>query len=298
MKSIKIAFTLLLISGVILTNLFAENFMWEVQGGYNKAYLLGSIHTMPKDIYPLDEKIERAFLESDKLVMEVNPTKFDQQEINNFIITHAVYQDTTNLKTHLPQDIYQTLNAKFMELGFKDDQVKAYKPWFVSINLSLGALQKIDVEKEQGIDLHFLKKAEEREMPVLELETALAQFEALSSMDKETQKDVLINSLDELDDIPKFFDKLLQAWKDGDAEKMNEVSRQKILEAEEELPGIRDYYNELFLNRDKNILEKITAFLEDEEKSTYFIIVGAVHLVGDDGLLQMLQEKGYKIVQM
>ncbi|MCF7793788.1 MAG: TraB/GumN family protein [Candidatus Cloacimonetes bacterium] len=297
MKKILVAGVLIVILVAFAVNLQAKNFMWEVQGGKNKAYLLGSNHTMPKDVYPLDEQIEKAFEESDKLVVEVDATSIDQQEVNNYIVMHAIYRDSMNLKTVLPDDVYKTVNEEIMELGFQDDQVKVYKPWFVSINLSLGALQKIDVEKDQGIDLHFLNKAKEREMPVLELETAISQFKALSSMDEDVQKDVLINSLAELDDIPKFFDKLLIAWKDGDADKMNELSRLKILEAEEELPGIRDYYNELFLKRDKKIVEKIADYLESEEENTYFIIVGAVHLVGEDGLLQMLQDKDYKIVQ-
>jgi uncharacterized protein YbaP (TraB family) len=297
MKSVKVVIVTVLMLIALMQILFCKNFMWEVQGGKNKAYLLGSIHTMPKDVYPLDEKIESAFQESDKLVVEVNTNKLDTKEITNYVRKYAIYQDSTNLKILLPKDIYQVVNEKVMELGFKDDDIKAYKPWFVSINLSLGALQKIDVEAGLGIDVHFMAKAEEREMAILELESALSQFKVLSSMDDEVQKDILVMSLDEFDELPKLYDKMLKAWEEGNAKLLNEVSRLKILEAEEDLPGIKDYYNELFLKRDEKIVEKIVTFLEDKEENTYFIIVGAIHLVGEDGLLQMLKDKGYKVVQ-
>jgi len=89
MKTINFVLTLLITLGTILCNLYAVNFMWEIQGGANKAYLLGSIHTMPVDVYPLDEKIESAYKESDVLVVEADATTIDQTAVNNFIVANA-----------------------------------------------------------------------------------------------------------------------------------------------------------------------------------------------------------------
>jgi len=90
---------------------------------------------------------------------------------------------------------------------------------------------------------------------------------------------------------------MLESWKTGDAETMNIQTKMKLLELTDELPGITHYYNEVFVNRDIKIVEKLTGYLEEEEEHTYFIIVGAFHLIGDDGLLKLLQNKGYKIKQ-
>ena len=297
MKIINFVITLLIILAAIVTNLHAENFMWEIQGSQNKAFILGSIHTMPKDVYPLDEKIESAFQDSDVLIVEVDATDLDQEEVNNFIIANAVYRDSINLQTVLDKEIFDNLSQKFQELGLTEDQLKAFKPWFACLNLGLGALQKINITTGQGIDLHFLNKAHEQEMTILELESAITQLEALSSMDEQTQIDYLQYSLDDYENTVEDFMKMLENWKTGDAEAMNTQTKMKLLELKDELPGIIHYYNEIFVNRDINIAEKLAGYLESEEEHTYFIIVGAFHLVGDDGLLKLLQDKGYKTIQ-
>jgi len=297
MKIVTFVITLLMILTAILTNLYAENFMWEIQGGKSKAYLLGSIHTMPKDVYPLDEKIETAFSDSDVLIVEADPTTLDQTEVNNFIMTNAVYKDSINLQTVLDEELFNNISVKMQELGLTEEQLKSFKPWFVSLNLGMGALQKIDITTGQGIDLHFLEKAHEQEMTILELETAVSQLEALSSMDDETQIDYLQYSLNDLENAKKDFMKMLECWLAGDAEAMNKQTKMKLLELKDELPGIVHYYNQIFVNRDINIAKKLAGYLENEEDHTYFVIVGAFHLIGDDGLLNLLQNKGYKTIQ-
>ena len=298
MKIITFVITLLMILSAILTNLYAENFMWEIQGGKNKAYLLGSIHTMPKDVYPLDEKIETAFDDSDVLIVEVDATKLDQQVVNNFIIANAVYRDSINLQSILDEELFNNISLKMQELGLTEEQLKAFKPWFVSLNLGLGALQKIDITTGLGIDLHFLNKAHDQEKTILELETPIIQLEALSSMDEQTQIDYLQYSLEDYENSKENFMKMLECWKAGDADAMNTQIKMKLLELKDELPGISHYYNEVFINRDINIAKKLARYLEGEENHTYFIIVGAFHLIGDDGLLKLLQDKGYKTIQL
>jgi len=89
----------------------------------------------------------------------------------------------------------------------------------------------------------------------------------------------------------------LECWLAGDAEAMNKQTKMKLLELKDELPGIVHYYNQIFVNRDINIAKKLAGYLENEEDHTYFVIVGAFHLIGDDGLLNLLQNKGYKTIQ-
>ena len=297
MKIINFVLTLLVILVAIVSNLQAEIFMWEVQGGQNKAYLLGSIHIMPEDTYPLDEKIEKAFEEANVLVVEVDITKIDQEKIQAVIVEKACYKEGKNLQTEIPEDLYKSVSEKFEELGVPMDQIDIYKPWFVSMNLGLLSLQKLNITAGLGIDVHFLNKANEKKMEILDLETADSQLEMLASNPGKVQIDYLQYSIDDYEQSTAIFMEMLEAWKTGDTEKMNKVSKVKMLELEEELPGIIDFYNKLFTERDEKILVKIEKLLNNEEDHVYFIIVGALHLVGDDGLIKLLNEKGYKIIQ-
>ena len=162
------------------------------------------------------------------------------------------------------------------------------------------ALKQVKIEKAQGIDLHFINKAKarEKEMPILELEKPVTQLTALSSMPEDIQSKFLQSCVDDFDKVQEQFGKVLAAWKKGDTDSLDKLARQKIKDMEAELPGIMTYYNALFPEREKEMLKKIATYLEDENKQTYFVIVGAFHLVGDDGMLQALKDMGYTIRQL
>ena len=273
------------------------SFLWEVENGKNKVYLLGSLHIMPEEVYPLDDRIEEAFEEADILVVEVDATTLDQEKVQAFIIENACYAEANNLQKELPEDLYKSVSEKFAELCVTMDQIDIYKPWFVSLTLGLSGLSKLDIKPGLGIDLHFLNKAQEKEMKILELETATSQLEMLASFPEDIQNDYLQYTLDDYENSKELFMNMLATWKAGDTDEMNAITKVKMLELEDKLPGITGYYHRMFTERDEKILDKLELLLNDEEEKVYFIIVGAIHLIGDDGLLKLLQEKGYKTKQ-
>jgi len=177
-------------------------------------------------------------------------------------------------------------------------QIDIYKPWFVSMNLGLLGLQKLDITAGLGIDVHFLNKANEKNMEIRDLETADTQLEMLSSNPDKVQIDYLQYSIDEYEQSKETYMNLLGAWKSGDTEKMNKVSKVMMLELDKELPGITNFYHKMFTERDEKILIKIEKLLNNEKEKVYFIIIGAVHLVGEDGLIKLLNGKGYKTKQL
>ena len=297
MKKTLTVLTLILVISSIACQVQAGSTMWEIQGGKNRAYLLGSIHIMPENAYPLDTKIEEAFNESDVLVVELDATAVDQAQVQAFIGKHGIYTGGNSLKKALPEELFATIVEKSSELGLSEAQVNMFKPWLVSLNLTMGALQKIDIKSELGVDMHFLNKAKEREMKILELETVTSQLEALSSLSESVQEDYLEYAISEYDSAGENFTEMLQAWQNGDTGKLYELSKGEMLKLAEEMPGIEDYYRRLFTQRDREIAKKIKGFLEDEQDQTFFIIIGAFHMVGDDGLIRVLEEMGYQTEQ-
>lgn len=183
-------------------------------------------------------------------------------------------------------------------MGFTKDQLNRFKPWFVGLNLGLAKLKKLDVDAGLGLDIHFLNKAHEQGIEILELEIPTSQMEMLASLPENIQMDYLSYTLGEYTKIDSTFHEVLDAWQNGDTERTNTLSRVKMRELEDEMPGMEEYYNRMFCEREKQIAEKIEGYMDDEEGRIYFIIVGAFHLVGDDGLLKMLEDNGYKIKQL
>ncbi|NQV16951.1 MAG: TraB/GumN family protein [Armatimonadetes bacterium] len=280
------------------SQIWSDSFLWEVENGKNKVYLLGSLHIMPEDVYPLDDRIEEAFKEAEILVVEVDIANADQGKIQALIVEKAFYKEGRNLQTELPAELYKAVSEEFEELGVPMTQIDIYKPWFVSLNLGILSLQKLNITTGLGIDVHFLNQANEKEMEILELETAASQLEMLSSNPDKVQIDYLQYTIDDYEQSKATYMDMLDAWTTGDTEKMNAVTKVKMLELGEELPGIIDFYNKMFTERDEKILGKLEVLLNNEEEKVYFIIIGALHLVGEDGLIRLLNEKGYNIKQL
>lgn len=274
------------------------NFLWEVNDGGTKLYLLGSIHLMRKEMYPLDEKIEASFQNSDILVVEADPSKIDQQKMTELVMQNGFYKEGESLETKITAELYQKVSETFNNFDTPITQIRKYKPWLICLKLGLMNLEKLGMKSELGVDVHFIAKAQEREMEILELESADLQITLLSSFPEEHQIDYLEHVLNDTEDIERAVNDMIAAWKTGNVDSMNATVKQRILEDADKLPGLRDYYNNLFSQRDEHIFQKLITYLKSDSGKTYFVIVGAGHLVGKDGLLQMLEDNGYKTVQL
>jgi len=276
----------------------SKNFLWEVENEGTKMYLLGSIHLMPKNAYPLNPKIEASFNESDVLAIEADPGKIDQTKVQQLIMSTGMYPEGETLKTNIDTELYQKIEKVFKTFGMPMQQIDMFKPWFVGFNLAVLQIQKTKMDPKLGIDLHFIEKARSEEIEIIELESGMAQLELLTSFPEESQEQYLAYSLDNYQNVQEMFDTMLDAWSTGNAELMNTATRQKMLDFCKTMPGMEEYYDKMFFQRDIKIVEKLDKILKSNDGKTYFVVVGAGHLIGKDGLLQLLKDRGYTTKQM
>ncbi len=275
-----------------------NNFMWELQNGDTKMYLLGSIHLMPEDTYPLDEKIKSCFEKADVLAIEADPTKIDQTKVQQLIQANGLYPPGETLKANIDSVLYKKVEAVFTSFGMPMQQINMYKPWFVSLNLEMLEIQKTKLDTKLGIDMHFINQANEKDLEIIELESGIGQIEMLVDFPEESQVQYLEYTLENYENVHELFDTMITAWKTGDADLMNKATKKKMLDFCKTMPGLEEYYEKLFLQRDNKIVEKLDNMLKSNEKKTYFVVVGAGHLIGEDGLLQLLKSRGYKAKQL
>lgn len=276
--------------------LHADLPMWQMNNGENTIYLLGSIHIMPKDIYPLEPELEQAFDDAEVLVVEVDATTLDQQAVNTFIMQKATFQDSTTLQDVIGEELYAEIEPICIELGFPKETLNRYRPWFIGLNLGFAGIKKLNLDLGDGIDIHFLNKAHEREMEIIELETATSQLEALSSSSDSVQIGQIEYSKDNYEKAGTVFIDMLEAWKAGDADSLAAISRERIQKEAKEMPSLTEYYNALFVDRDTEFI--IKALMQKDDNKDYLVIVGVFHLVGDDGVIARMKEQGYSIAQL
>jgi len=267
-----------------------KSFLWKVQSKTNTVYVLGSIHYLKKEIYPLDEKIEKAFDESEILVVEADVANIGKEDMQK-LLENAFYTENDTLQKHLSPESYGLVKKKLEELGASLEVANKYKPWFLGLNLvSLEAL-KLGCDPNYGIDRYFLEKAAERKK-ILELESLEYQFKLFSGLSEKDQQSFLLYILKDIKVLEQELDKLVKAWNAGD-EKGIELIMTKSIKEDKRLVPI---YEKLVVERNRKMVSKIAEYLK--EKETFFVIVGAGHLVGNQGIIKLLKGKGFFIEQL
>lgn len=269
-----------------------KSFIWKISSAVNSIYLLGSIHVADPEIYPLDSAIEDAFALADSLVVEVDITQIDEMQMLQLVSDYGTYPQDEGLRDHIPEDLYVQLDEQFEQLGVNNFALlDIYRPWVVVATQEELQLQELGYNAEDGIDLYFIDKAAETGKDIIELETAEFQIELLSSFPDE----LMILMLEEGVENPPTradLDMLFEAWEDGDVVEMERLA----FEALEEEPALEPYYDKMFDERNLNMVEMIEGLLGGDE--SYFVVVGAGHLVGENGLINLLEARGYVTEQL
>jgi uncharacterized protein YbaP (TraB family) len=270
----------------------AKNFLWRAESGINKVYILGSIHLAKKELYPLNETIEDAFRDSSVLVVEVNLNNMDPLTIQRKLTGRGMYYGNQTLKDHLSAETYALLAEKLAALDSDISLMNRYKPWFLALSLGTFQALKLGFDPKYGIDQHFLRMAKRDNKKILEFESFDYQLSIFDGFGDREQELFLFSTLLELDTIESEINSLFSAWKTGDAVSLERILNKSLKENPEILP----IYDVLFTKRNKNMVSKIEGFLKDSDN--YFVVVGAGHLVGRTGIIQLLSKKGYYLEQI
>ncbi len=272
-----------------------KSFIWEVTSDDTTVYILGSIHVADADLYPLEEVIEDSYKASSNLVVEININDSENlQETQRLLMEKGMYPSGENLEDHITAELYEKLKKRLKELnssGLFLYSLKMFEPWVVALSISDLEYIELGYDAEHGIDIYFLNKADEDGKNILELETVEFQLDIFDGLPEELQIMMLEDTIDNpttREELEELFD----AWCVGDT-----VTMEQILFEENEEDEEYDLLQERLIDeRNFQMLTKIEDYLEDDE--IYFVVVGAGHLIGDNGIIKLLIQKGYKVNQL
>ncbi len=276
---------------VTYTSSYAQkNFLWRVQSKRSTVYLLGSVHLLKKNVYPLSRAIESAFEKSDALAVEADINDISRLDIQK-LMSSAFYSGDDTLEKHVSRDTFDAVKDQTERLGLPLEFVYSQKPWFLGLTLESLELMKSGYDPEYGIDKYFISKATGKKK-ILELESLDYQIDLLSGLDDTEQELFLLYTLKDLKILVQEVDKLVEAWKSGAAESMESAITKSFTEDRSFYP----IYEKLIYKRSRNMTLKVEGFLRTS--GTYFVVVGAAHLLGDRGIIQLLKEKGFTVEQL
>jgi len=271
---------------------FAESHpvtMWQVEGQHNSIFLLGSIHLLREKDYPIPSVIYSAYDQAETLIMELDMDELDPMETQALVLELGMIRDGGTLEDALGRPHYAKAAALADDLEIPLAMLAGSKPWLAAVTIETMMLTRIGFDPSRGIEMHLTNKAANDSKNVLGLETARQQIEMLNNLSAAAQREMLLQTLREGGQIEALLDDVIDAWREGDVDYMEET----LLS---DMAGHGELYSSIVVDRNNNWVRQIDALLDDDDD--YLIVVGTMHLVGQDGVPELLRRRGMQIQQM
>jgi uncharacterized protein YbaP (TraB family) len=273
----------------------AENrgLAWELssEDGASKGYLMGAMHLANSSFYPLNPSVLKGFDASSVLMVELDDSRIEPEEQQRLLEKYAYYPEGVSYRDHMSEALADKVEVMFSSLGVEgaDTIFARYKPGLLGVTLAAVQAQALGYSVQYGIDSYFLEKGRFHKK-IEELESFEFQMSLIAALpsDEESFGDALLN----MADFESEWRGLENAWKEGRAD---ELYRLAIGDGLRDFPSLEAYYDLLFFKRNIKMADKIGQCIQTD---ICFVVVGAGHLVGPNGLVDLLERKGFALKQM
>lgn len=266
-----------------------QHFLWRISKGRDSMYLVGSLHALNPDDYPLPQAMENAFRHSSGLVEEINLTTVDTTSMQQEALRMGAYPHGKSLRKELPPDVYAEVAEGAQKLGIDMHRLDMLRPWLGSIAILDMQLKQAGYSASSGVDHHFADEAQMSGKRIIGLETPRFQLRLLADLPAKVQQDMLLQSLEQAMDFNHEMQLLIDAWRTGDT-----AALEKILE--HDFGSYPLAYKLLIADRNRAWMPQLQRLMRGGRH--YFVVVGALHMVGTDGLLARFKRAGYKVEQL
>jgi len=263
--------------------------MWQIDGTNNSVYLLGSVHLLREEDYPLPSAIYAAYEEAEVLVMELDMDDLDPIAEQALAIDLGLIKDGRSLRDLMGPKLYAEAEELAAALQIPMTILEKSEPWFAAINVEMMMLMRIGFDPMQGIEYHLSGLAAGDNKEILGLETTREQLEILDNLSSESQREMLIQTLSDSLEIADAMDEMVHAWRYGDIEFLEESLLNDMQEFEE-------LHEAIVVQRNKNWVQEIQELLSEDDD--YLVIVGALHLIGEEGVPRLLSQRGLEVTQL
>lgn len=264
-------------------------FLWKVSDDDNAVYVLGSFHMLKPDDYPLSPDVDAAFADAEQLLFELSPDEMSSPQLGMQMGQAALRTDGTSLDSDLTPDLATRLQGWQQENGMPAQAMQKFEPWFVGLMISITEMTKMGLDPTLGLDMHFAQAAAQAGKPTAGLETGAQQIAFLDGMNRAEQLQMLAESLEQSEEGRAELEKLHRQWRAGDIDGIREGM---AAEMKARYPKLYQHIN---VDRNDAWVPKIEQRLAAGEGDDTLLVVGALHTLGEDGIVQKLQARGYKV---
>ncbi len=260
--------------------------IWQITSGRYKIYIGGTIHVLAESDFPLPRVFDRAYKKADILVFETDIGKTAEPEFSSQVMELMTYPGQTTLKSKLSAGTYADLTAFSTERGIEVHALNKFKPGMVMAVLTLAEGARAGAVAA-GVDEHFYLQGQKDNKPMQFLEEPMAQISFLSQIGIGKEDEMIAYILKDIGSLKDLLPVMKKAWRTGNNKLMFDAT---LAPLKAEYP---DLYATMMVDRNLAWLPAIEKMLKTPE--TEFILVGAAHLAGDQGLIRLLKQKGFRV---
>lgn len=264
----------------------------------NVVWLFGSIHAGRESFYPLPDYVLNAFDGADKLAVEfdiIAHEKDIQQQAQ--AMSYLLYRDGTNIKDHIPKELYDQAVAVLKENNTYLEVLDMYCPATWSSLIESLAIENLSTKTELGVDRHLLERAKDAGKEIADIESAAFQSKMLAGFSDELQIVLLQAALEMYADqqaTKNDLQDMMDLWASGDEEAFIEyLTDDESAMSPEEQRLQREYNQAVLTNRNVNMANYAISSMSSGKE--VFICVGAAHIVGPGALVDLLSAWGYTV---
>jgi uncharacterized protein YbaP (TraB family) len=278
------------LAAVFATAAAADPAAWRItsrSGG--EVALLGSMHVLRAADHPLPASVDALYDGADTLVLELDLDDIDAMQQQTTLLGAAVLPQGTVLRDVLDAEVYRLAEQRSSELGIDLTLLQRFEPWLVAITMLDQGIRRLGFEAERGIEQYMTAKARRDGKEIVGLESLETQVGIFDGLTPKEQQSMLEQTLQELSLADRTMADMALAWREG---RLDELAAD-LLGDFDDFPGL---YPTLVTNRNRNWVTEIERMLDDGGR--YLVVVGALHLVGEDSVIELLEERGHDVVRI
>jgi uncharacterized protein YbaP (TraB family) len=265
----------------------AHHSLWKLHGKSNTVYLLGSVHFLhPEEQLP--DVIDAAYQDAEKIMMEIDMDDLDPMQTQQVVMQLGTLPPDQTLDKVLGEPVYENLSSQASKLGLDPSMLIHLRPWLAGMTLAQLNLRAVGLDPESGVEKRLTARALKDHKPIEGLETLQEQLGFLANLPPKQEKELVTYMLEDSEHVADEVDALIGAWRNGDA-----AGLEKLLT--KDLADHPDLIQPLTTDRNRRWVPKIEGLLNDS--NDYLVVVGALHLVGKDSVIDLLQRAGHKVEQ-
>jgi hypothetical protein len=247
------------------------------------------MHILRPSDHPLPASVDGLIDRAELIVMELDLDDVDAAAQQRVILQKALLPQGTVLKDVVDDDVYALVAQSTAELGIDLELLASFEPWFLAVTLLDQGMRKLGFQSERGLEQYVLARAQRTQKDIVGLETLEFQIGIFDSLPSDSQQAMLEQTLGELDEAETVLSEMVAAWRNGELEDLSA----ELLDDFDEFPGL---YETLVTKRNNAWVPALERMLADGRR--HLVVVGALHLVGDDSVIELLDERGHDVQRL